>query len=64
MTDNGTDIQTNGGTTEKGSIPRFLGNAGKEQEVSSVFAAILTGGCNTRNESQGTVQSDWMGLKE
>ena len=48
-------------TTEKGlSIPRFLGNAGKEQEISSVFATILARGCNQGNESQGTVQNNWL----
>jgi len=57
--------ETNNGsnkrTTEKGSLPGFLGNAGKEQEVSSVFASLLIRRCNTGNESKGTVQSDWLG---
>lgn len=48
-------------TTENGlSIPRFLGDAGKEQEVSSVFATVLARGCHQGNESQGSVQNNWL----
>ncbi len=54
-----TNIQTNRGTVEEGSISGFLGNEGKSKEVSSVFAAILTRGCHQGNESKGTVQNHW-----
>ena len=47
-------------TDKIGFIPRFLGDAGKEQEVSRVFAAILNGGCDKGNESQGPIQNHWM----
>ena len=51
-------------TAENGSIPGFLGNAGKSKEVSRVFAAILRRGYDTRNESQRTIQNHWMDLIE
>ena len=53
--------ETNNGsnkrTTEKGSLPGFLGNEGKSKEVSRVFTSILAGGCNTRDEGQRTIQA-------
>lgn len=45
---------------EISGIPRILGDEGKSKEVSRVFAAILRRGYDTRDESQGTVQDNWL----
>ena len=47
-------------TNEISAIPRILGNAGKEQEVSSIFATILCRGCCQGNEGKGTIQNNWL----
>lgn len=48
-------------TTENGMpIPRFLGNAGKEQEISRIFATILRRRYDTGDESQGTIPAYWL----
>lgn len=49
---------------EVSSIPRILGDAGKSKEVSRVFAALLRRGYDTRDESQGTVQDNWLDTLE
>ena len=41
-------------------IPRFLGNAGKEQEISRIFATILRRRYDTGDESKGSVQNNWL----
>ena len=64
MNRDGKDIQVNRGTVKDGSLPGFLGNAGKSKEVSSIFAAILEGGLHQGNESQGTIQSNWLATLE
>ena len=51
-------------TNEIGTIPRILGDEGKSKEVSGVFAAILAGGYDTRDESQRTVQNHWLASLE
>ena len=42
----------------------ILGDEGKSKEVSGVFAAILAGGYDTRDESQRTVQNHWLATVE
>jgi hypothetical protein len=64
MNRDGKDIQVNRETVNDGSLPGFLGNAGKSKEVSSIFAAILEGGLHQGNESQGTIQSNWLATLE
>ena len=51
-------------TNEISGIPRILGDEGKSKEVSSVFAAILRRGYDTRDEIQGTVQNHWLASLE
>ena len=48
-------------TTKEGlSLPRFLGDEGKSKEVSRIFATILERGCYQGDESQGTIQANWI----
>ena len=56
-------INGNERANEVSAIPRILGDAGKSKEVSSVFAAILCRGCYQGNESQRTVQDNWLASK-
>ena len=64
MNRDGKDIQTNRGTVEEGSLPGFLGNAGKSKEVSGVFATLLGRGYDPGNEVPGTVQTYWLATVE
>lgn len=58
------DNESNRKTDGNGAIPRFLGNEGKSEEISRIFATILDRGYDKRNEVQGTVSDNWLDTVE